>query len=242
MPRLVRAGFAVLLLLALVVPAAGAEETAPCTDEAGDLALEETAAWFAPGATKAGNLGGLGVTDFPTWDDTAPTQSVQEGAGGGYLTNSANFVAEDPETQKAVGFTAVGPSSGCLDTLLIDLYAFLPTNRSGTSGNLEEADFTGIVSIQADGKPLVFAQEVDFAMVANDGGDATYRLRLAVTGIHERMLRRGIDPEGDRELELLVEPRYINTDHALFVYDTTEVPAGLLFNGTPDDSYASIRA
>jgi hypothetical protein len=243
MPRLLRAAVAALLLLVLAVPAVGAEQAPPCTDaETGELVLTEQEAWLHPAETKAGNLGAIGATDFPSWDGEAPTESVQQGAGGGYAANSANFAANEPDAETLIGFTAEGLSSGCLDTLLIDLYAFLPTNRTGTSGELKEADFTGIVTLEADGKTLMFPQEVDFATVANPGGNATYRLRVSVSNLHDRLLRAKLDPEGDRTLRLNIQPRYLNTDNVVFVYDTTEVPAGLTFNGVADDSYRDIRA
>jgi hypothetical protein len=80
------------------------------------------------------------------------------------------------------------------------------------------------------------------ATIPNPDGDATYRLRFAYTGIHVAMERGGLEPGGEHEIRFNVVPRYANTSNALFVYDTTEVPAGILFNGVPDDSYAVLTA
>lgn len=247
MPRLLRATFAALLLLALAVPAAGAEEgdaLPPCTDaETEEPAFPDAEeAWIHQAETKVGNLAALGAGSFPSWDGTAPTGSVQGGAGGGYLTNSANFVANEPEAQDVVGLVMEGESAGCLDTLLIDLYAFLPTNRTGTSGSLAESPFIGIVTIEADGKPLLFGIEVEFKTTLNAAGTQSYRLRAAVNNLHARIVKAGIDPEGVRTLRITVEPRFVNTNNALFVYDTVEVPAGLIFNGEADDTYTPVKA
>lgn len=245
MSRLLRAITAALLLLVLVVPTVGADEHPPCTDaetETDELVLEESSAWLKPAETKVGNLGAVGATGFPTWDGEEPAQSVQQGAGGGYHGNSANYLLNEPEAETLIGFTFEGPSTGCLDTVLMDLFAFLPTNRTGTSGQLNEADFIGIVTIEADGETLLYPLETDFATVPNDGGESTYRLRLAVSNLHDRFVKAGFDPEAERTLRVNIQPRYINTNNVVFVYDTTEVPAGLQFNGTPDDSYAMIKA
>lgn len=243
MSRPLRAVTAAVLVAALPLTALSATEHAPCTDPVtGDPVFDESSVWLHQAETKVGNLGALGATSFPTWDDEAPTSSVQQGAGGGYHANSANYLLQEEDAKTVVGFTAEGPSFGCLDTVLIDLYAFLPTNRTGTSGSLSESAFIGLVTLEADGKTLTKAKEVTFATVPNEGGSATYRLRLAVTNIQARLLRAGLDPEGERALRLHVAPRYINTNNAVFVYDTTEVPAGMTFNGTPDDTYTTVGA
>lgn len=232
-----------LLCLALAtvwaVPATAAD--AACTDpETGQLVLTEQQTYIHQAQTKAGNLGAVGATDFPSWNETAPAQSVQQGAGGGYAAPyGAGFVEDYYEE---TGLTLKGTFSGCLDTMLFELYAFLPTNRTGISGSLAESPFNGYVTLDVDGKQVAFPAEVEMATTPNPRGSATYRLRFAYTGIHAAMTRAGLDPAAEHEIRFNVVPRYLNTSNALFVYDTTEVPAGILFNGVPDDTYAVATA
>jgi hypothetical protein len=238
-----RAHQLLLVPLAVVALLAGpvSAETDGCTDpETGEMVLSEEAAWIHQAETKAGNLAGFGVTSFPTWDAEEPTTSVQGGAGGGYLANFAAFV--DPTLAEQTGLTVEGTFSGCLDTMLLDLYAFLPTNRTGTSGNLEEADFTGLFSLTVDGEAILPPFEIDTNTVPNEAGSATYLIRVAITELHATMVDFGIDPTAEHTIRLNVASRYANTDNALFVYDTTEVPAGIVFNGAPTEDYPVLAA
>lgn len=221
----------------LAPPAAGAAD--PCTDpDTGELILTEEQTYLHQAETKAGNLAVLGASGFPSWSTDAPTQSVQQGAGGGYLMPYGASLAEDHYEE--TGLTTEGTFSGCLDTMLFELYAFLPTNRTGTSGSLAESPFNGVVTLDIDNVRVGYATEVEMATVPNPGGSATYRLRFAYTGIHAAMTRLQLDPASDHELRFNVIPRYANTNNALFVYDTTEVPAGILFNGAADETYTVV--
>jgi hypothetical protein len=230
-----------LAIAAAIAPQAIAAEVSGCVDpETDELALDQQQVYVREADTKAGNLGALGVTGFPTWSEEEPAASVTEGAGAGYLVNSQYFVTDD--NAEHFGLTLEGAFDGCLDTMLVELYAFLPTNRTGTSGNLEESAFTGIIQLEVDDELVAWPNELEMAMVDNPHGDATYQLRFALTDIHRAMLDAGVDPAGEHTLKLNVNARYINTEHAVFVFDTIEVPAGILFNGEPDAAYPALSA
>jgi hypothetical protein len=212
----------------------------PCIDDEGELIVEEQQVYIHQAETKAGNLAALGFDSFPTWSEEEPTQSVQDGAGGGYLANSQHFVTEADD--EIFGLTVVGDFSGCLDTMLVELYAFLPTNRTGTAGDLEERPFNGIVTVDVDGERVFWPAEAEMETIPNPSGEATYRIRFALTNLHAAFGFAEVEPGGDHELRLNLNPRFLNTNNALFVYDTTEVPSGILFNGTPDDTYTVMSA
>ena len=239
MSRALRVLLCLALAMVFATPATAAD--AACTDpNTGELVLTELQTYIHQAETKAGNLGALGLTGFPGWDENPPAQSVQQGAGAGYLSPFLSFQTNDQYEE--TGLTLEGTFSGCLDTMLFDLYAFLPTNRTGTSGSGAESPFNGIVELLIDGVEVGFRAEIEMATVPNPDGDATYRLRFAYTGLHAAMTRSGLDPAAEHEIRFNVVPRYANTSNALFVYDTTEVPAGILFNGVPDDTYAKMAA
>ena len=241
MSRAVRLLLVPLAIAALLAAPVGAEEGATCVDPlTNQLVLTEQATWFHPAETKVGNLGASGATGYPSWDTTKPEASVQSGAGGGYLGNSASYL--DPTVKKETGLTVQGTFAGCLDTMLVDLYSAQPTNKTGTSGSLAESALTVVVTMTVDGQEVLSNAEVETKQVANPTGQATYLSRLAITSIHSALVDYQLDPTAEHTIEVTFAPRYINTDNSVFVYDTSEVPAGITFNGVPTENYAVLAA
>lgn len=230
-------GLVLGLVTSLMGPAM-ATTADPCVDpETKQLKLTTQPTWIHQAAHKAGNLAALGQDAYPSWNTTKPTQSVQAGAGGGYAGNMALvFNGGDDAT---LGATFVGEFDGCLDTMLVELYAFLPTNRTSTNGSLAEQELIAYITLTVGGVDLVYRSEVQTRTVANPTGTATYRIRFAFKDLHAAMVGEGLATSGKRSIRLNVTPRFVNTGNALFVYDTTEVPAGIVFNGAPDLTYAS---
>lgn len=229
-----------LALILLLTAPAGAQEPDPCVDpETGELVLTEEQVYIHVADTKVGNLAGADIGSFPSWDENAPQQSVSQGAGGGYLAPFAHYLLGQDED--LLGLTVEGTQTGCLDTMLVELYAFLPTNRTGTAGDLQERPFRGIFNLDVDGERVVFGVDHEAETVPNPGGSVTYRIRLAITGLHEALSFTSVEPDGEHVIRLNVNPRFLNTNNAIFVYDTTEVPSGILFNGTPDETYSILE-
>ena len=241
MPRAVRMLFVIVAIAGLLALPAGAEESAGCTDPlTNELVLTEQATWIHQAETKAGNLGALGATGLPSWNTTAPTASVQSGAGGGYLAVFPGSV--DASQAENTGLTVQGSFAGCVDTMLLDLYAAMPTNRTGTAGTLDERALTGVVGLTVDGEKIINGGVIDFKTVPNPGGQATYLLRLAITELHAALADYGLDPAAEHTIRLNVVPQKANTGNTVFVYDTTEVPAGITFNGTVSENYSLLPA
>ena len=241
MTRAVRLALIPVALVAMLAGPVGAEEPAGCVDPlTNELVLTERKTYIHRAETKIGNLGGFGATSLPSWDTNAPTTSVQGGAGGGYLGNSASYL--DPTLAEQTGLTLEGAFSGCLDTMLLDLYAAMPTNKTGTSGSLEESALTLMVTMAVDGENVVNALEIETKTVPNPGGNATYHARFGISDIDSALVSYGLDPAADHTIRITAAPRYINTDNSIFVYDTTEVPAGITFNGVPTADYPLISA
>ncbi len=242
MTRAVRLFLVPLAVAALLAGPAGAETAASaCVDPVtSQLVLTQQQTYLHQAETKAGNIAALGAGSFPSWNTEAPKASVRGGAGGGYAGNSASYLA--PEVAEQTGLTTQGTFSGCLDTMLINLYAAMPTNRTGTSGSLAESSLTAMVHLTIDGQKILDAAEIRTKSIPNPTGSATYLQRFSIVGLHAAMQDVGLDPAANHTLRLTVAPRYINTDNAVFVYDTTEVPAGYLFNGTPDENYPQVAA
>lgn len=242
MTRVLRSLLLPAMLVAMLGLPAGADEHPPCRDaETGELVLTEQQVWLHQAETKAGNLAALDLTQYPTWSEEAPTASVTDGAGGGYYAGFLHSQAAAAPDDLA-GLTVIGESAGCLDTMLVELYAFLPTNRASINTPGEEMPLTANIKLTVDGRELLWPAQLDLNTDANPHGDATYRLRFAITNLHASLTRNGFDPEGTRELRLNINPQFVNTDHTLFVYDTVEVPATIRFNGEVDDDHPRARA
>src|SRR5687768_7842927 len=103
-----------LIALVLAVAAPSLAQGSTCYykafDEAGNPvgpAYCTQQVWFHQGQTKAGNLGATGQTAYPSWNTTKPTASVTSGAGGGYLTNGAQWQMQGTKNE-ATGATFVG--------------------------------------------------------------------------------------------------------------------------------------
>jgi len=245
MPRAVRLLLVPLAVVALLSSPVVAEEqaAASCVDPlTNQLVLTEQATWLHQAETKAGNVAALGATSFPSWNTTKPTASVQSGAGGGYLATMVGPTADQAEYREETGLTVKGTFSGCLDTMLFDLYAFRPTNRTGKSGDLAESPLTANVTLTVDGQRIVDFMQIEAHQVANPGGQATYLNRIAVTNLHAALVDFQLDPAAEHTITATFDPQFANTDHSVFVYDTSEVPAGITFNGVPNENYAVLAA
>lgn len=222
----------VLGLLALT-PATAAPD--PCADEAGEIVYETEKVWVHEGETKVGNLTQHGDQPPAPWDTTAPTTSVTGGAGAGAISGAGSTATLVPGAQQDATFA--GTFEGCLDTILVDLYAFHPTNRTGSSGSLEEAPLNYGASLVIDGETFVIGGPQEAVTSANPGGNATYLNRFAFTGVRKAMERRDLALDGSHDIQLTVTAWYVNTNNVVFVWDTTEVPTNLTFNGAPDATY-----
>jgi hypothetical protein len=229
------------MIATMAVPAAGQEVVVdPCADESGAITYAEEQVWFHEGETKVGNLADRGDQAPAPFDTTAPTASVQGGAGAGAVSNFGALAPTAPGTQNSALFA--GTFEGCMDTLLVEMYAFQPTNRTSISGSLQERAHTFGGALTIDGKEYLLSGPIEGVTTPNPGGQATYRIRYAITGLRRVMERDGLDLAGSHDIGLTMTAWFVNTDNAVYVWDTTEVPSGMTFNGVVDPSYTTVKA
>ena len=233
LPRMLSLLLAVSLLA--LVPAAADDD--PCADEAGEIVYLEEQVWVHEGETKVGNLTQHGDQPPAPWDASPPPGSVTTGAGAGAFSAFGSTASLAPQTPQSATFA--GDFEGCLDTMLVELYGFQPTNRTSTSGSLAESPHNFGAQVVIDGATFDITGPQEAVTTPNPAGQATYRFRFAFNGIRTAMQGRGLAPDGAHELQFTVTAWYANTSNAIYVWDTTEVPTNLVFNGAADASYGT---
>lgn len=207
--------------------AEGADTTDDETDDREVCRLET---WFHRAQTPFGNVESVVLESFPSWDTSPPEQSVAEGAGGGYLGNSVLDLAMPGDPNNAATFE--GTFTGSLENMAVTLYAFVPGR------NVDGADHEMHIILYVDDMQLPFADLGDQPVHTTSGGNAVLKLDFAFTGIHGLLEDFGMDPgdaDTEHQIRLQVASWHHAWDEAIYVYDTTEVPSGIVFNERPSE-------
>lgn len=163
---------------------------------------------------------------FPTWDTTAPSGSVSDGAGCGHYENLLTSTSgPDP----LFDLIWEGEFTGRLDNMAVELH------------NIHVSSFRALgtywigLTIEIDGVTVFQNPDVDsFVQLTPEPSE---------TGLSEKMeftLRNiGLLDDGDDTTHTIkIGISSYNETQAAWVWDTTEVPAGITFNlkgtrGTP---------
>jgi hypothetical protein len=226
---------AALAIAAVALPVAAQEENDEENDEAVCYHTEfdeegnptgpefcTLEAWFHRAETHAGNLGATGATGYPSWSAEEPTASVTAGAGGGYLGNGT-FWQTGNDDDPTYAPTFEGTFTGNIDNLDVTMYLFAP-------GRQNEADILMGIKLVIDGQDVGWISETNLPL--EPGGDAVLMTGFVLTGIHDAMTLMGLETGDDVEhdLRLQIVPYAIATTTAILVYDTSEVPSGMVFN------------
>lgn len=234
-------------------------EDDPATEDVDETVIAcEQATWVAdPSGTKAGNLAVTGGTDFPTLVDEEPEESVASpggaASGAGYLGTSLLQLAE-PDVD-ASGFTIKGQFTGVIDRLALTLHGAhfgygklpfpptgpIPPDDPNPMAPTEQSPMTAYVSLEVDGLGVIPTQtlEIDFTTDDAPTAAASERYRVVLTDLAVELEDWGVDmgPDAVHDITIRVTPRFINTDPVvLFLYGTSEVPSGVVFNPVEPDA------
>ncbi|HEV3473756.1 MAG TPA: hypothetical protein VG602_00060 [Actinomycetota bacterium] len=199
----------------------------------------ETVYFHCTGPTKVSNLNninaqGVGM-DTPTgWDTNAPTQSVQQGAGCGAIDLGA------VRNAGLVDGYFKGKFTGNLRDLTLRVHNLL-LSRARNTPTLG----VKISALEIDGNLVVDNQAVQVTPVLSSTG-ASELVELSVTGLGSAteikdangnvidVQTTGLateDGDGTTPHEITI---YLDTDpnqqQSAWVWDTTEVPSGIVFN------------
>lgn len=199
-------------------------------DTADDTTDDETVCrqdvWFHDTGTKVGNAGAVSGS-FAGWDTTPPDTSVAGGAGGGALASSASHQLNEQWDERS-SMVVEGTYEGAFDTLAVELYLFPPAGMAQS-----QTTFRVDAQLLVDGEPVGIAGDLTVPM--ETAGDAVRRIRFGWTGIATSMEGWDLELDGTHDIRLTVHGTGFGSNAAAFVYDTTEVPAGMVFNIAPDD-------
>lgn len=237
MARLIRLLASALLLLAIGVPAAAHEVADPGScrqirgaatpdDPTDDVHVCRQDVWFHANQPKLGNAGPA-TGAFPTFNATKPTASVATGAGGGYLASSPTHQSGTPWDDRLTA-TFDGTFTGDIDTLAVTMYFFTPP--------AEEAQSIPTIAINTrllvDGEPIFEAGGSEVPRAS--GGQGVNRIDFAAVDLFSALKEAGLDGH-DRQhnIRFQVMGTGIASEAAFFVYDTSEVPSGMVFNIEP---------
>jgi hypothetical protein len=211
--------------------AAQVVETEPCKDEEGNLVFDEVVQWIKAPEQKLGNLGATDFGEFPTWSGEAPTQSVEEGAGGGSLQSRVGNPVTAFEYQKETSGYFQGTFTGCINQISWDLYLLSPAPPAGggvVSRLQMYIDGTLVHLTAGDPGP-------DINAPAEGDTGLLYKLQFAFTGLYQAMNSSPGDfapLDGEHTIELTMFSQYLDDAQGMYVYDTTEAPSRLTFNKT----------
>lgn len=214
-----------LLPLALAGVAAGEGDCRPhdpdgVADNGDEVELCEVRTYFHQAETKAGNLGGIApdAHSLPSWDTEAPSASVTAGGGGGTLSaNTVTIATEGNEARAAFE----GTFTGAVDVMDVDLHLI---DARALSSN------TWTFTLELDGWEIARVDQAELVPVPQEGADVAYRLDFAFTNLLEALRDEQADIDGEHTFRITAEPWFIPREYPVFVYDTTEVPGGILFN------------
>lgn len=195
-------------------------------DPSDDVTACRQDVWFHGTGLPADNLDNAQGT-FAVWDTAPPAASVTEGAGNGVLANSALHQTTTPFDERAA-FVAEGSFDGAIEDLVVELYLFTPgTNVDDPQNPVVRGDYSVDAQLSIDGFPV--QSLADHVVTLEPAGDAVQRITFAFRGISNTLELIG-DIDATHDVEVRVHGMTIISDAAIMVYDTTEVPAGMVFN------------
>jgi hypothetical protein len=174
--------------------------------------------WFhCSGTTKVANASVV-ESAVPSWNTTAPTQSVQSGAGCGF----ADSVLIGTNAENIYDAVFSGTYRGNLRSMTVELHSIY----AGAGRALATYGIAARVII--DGKDKT--GNVTVTPVRSATG-ASEMVRFTITGLEPTF---GTEPgNGTRNhtITLSINNRFIDSNpFGAWVFDTTEVPAGITFN------------
>lgn len=232
MARLRNAAIAVLAAAMLVPATAGAEGELPT--------FTQQDVWFNCDGQDAKVVNAS--AKIPGWDTTKPTASVQSGAGCGQLDPA--FLINTVENTSQADASWTGTFTGNLNQLTVELHSiYAGTARTGA----QKFGFTPKLYI--DGELISFDKAILEATPVPSATKASEMIRFSLTNLNvvDDLNADGIADPGpgttEHTITLQAANQYINTNGlGAWVWDTSEVPAGISFNSATTEATQASRS
>jgi hypothetical protein len=182
--------------------------------------------FFHCGATKVANVDAAQGATPPTWDTTAPTASVQAGAGCGWVDPSA--LRNTQAGNGAVDGSWQGTVTGNLGSLTAQLYSISAgPGRAGGPQSFNVSltvDGRSMFGIDPNGSSIGRARVTVTPVVSSTQVSALYE--FTITGLPF------VTEEGDgvKKHDIVLNVAAFSEQLMGWVFDTTEVPSGIAFN------------
>jgi hypothetical protein len=185
--------------------------------------------------------------NLPTWDATPPTTSVQGGAGCGTLdTESEPITPTVDEVDNTARMVWEGTFTGNLDSIVVHAHAIW-----AGAGRIEDVqkieDYGLYFTMNVDGEeidvyPLVKPKVVHSSTRASSEFIYTIDGFDLVDPVTDANGDGVADDEGTTEhtIKLRLTPKGPANAAVVWVWDTTEVPSGLHFNGPADGPVSTV--
>lgn len=217
----------VMLVSALTVLSA----VASYAQEPVDPVLQRQEVWFRRTPTPLTNLDARSG-QVPTWDTAPPSSSTPLGAGGIYASNhqSHGTFSNGREHNPVNGFTAQGNFTGDIDTLAVTLYGHVPFYLAspGCAGGVGLS-----FDLQIDGVSILYqSQSSPSAYLKTEVLDPGFvSVKFRFTKIFEAMQEYGVATGPDVSHDVYLNAmNFYACNEVVWVYDSTEAPAGAIFN------------
>jgi hypothetical protein len=208
----------VIACLAVLVPG-------PVAADVVEPTLRTERAWFhCTDGAKVQTLEMWGG-NLPSWDTQPPASSVQDGAGCGFVDHPLHGLSLSGEPWSGADWR--GTFVGNLDSITVDVHQLLSDNSVATVNG------TGFgVRLFVDGEQ-VLNDSIDLADWQPENSNVTRTTSFTVAGLG--YLVEDGDGTIERDIRLYLFSKMVGET---WVFDTTEVPAGLTFN--PDAPAARV--
>lgn len=212
---------AVLMLLAVAMPASA--------DHIGihPTVRNERVFFHCADAVKLQNAA-FAQGNVPGWNRTAPTQSVQAGAGCGYYENAGGAYLGPNRT--TLDSEWEGTFTGNVDSITVELHNIhVSAARAG-------GPFLARVTLLIDGKEVFNGPETGDLRITPVPSATRLSEKMTFTLTKIGLLTEDGDGEQVRRFRLVM--RSLSEEQSAWVWDTTEVPAGLTFNPAAPEALA----
>jgi hypothetical protein len=178
--------------------------------------------------------------NLPTWNTTAPTSSVQQGAGCGTLDSPFSQMGggDSDSTDEAFDMVWEGTFTGNIDSIVVRAHAVW-MGPGKVAEQAEDAARAGLGAyLWVDGESVALPVAVSPKVIASStGASSEFVFTFADLGLVDPVTDANADGVADdegtseRTIRVMLNPAGPDNPAMLWVWDTTEVPSGLHFNG-----------